>query len=181
MKKWTICILLFCAVATVTQHSSALFVDSFPGLNKMIEESDYVWIVFIMGCDVQGNCWFDYDVAVQRSLKGTAPKSKNATIAVNHLEVSAPSETEFWAGLRMHHQYLVFLNKNADKERSRADYISPHSQGCVFPLSAKIRAREIPGKTPREIIKNLIDKTIEIRELDLKILKEKAAAFFHDS
>lgn len=151
MKK--LCLVLSCLLWLVAKVS-AVVVGPFPGLDKMIEQSDVVLVVRIEPFPVatNGNVirvihdhWDRYECMVMQVLKGTVPEKRNLKLML------CGAITDWPYSFSVDTTYLVFLKKDSS---GYSDFRAPPIYGAV--MRASPFTQELKGSTLLERIAHVI-------------------------
>lgn len=147
----SICGLLLCA-----SQSFGVVVGQFPGLHKMIEQSDAVAVIRIEPLPASTNRnvilteddhWGLYECLVMRVLKGTVPEKRNLKLSLCGAITDWPYR--FTVGTT----YIVFLNKEPS---GYCDYRAPAIYGAVMRVSPFNHEKEPKGDTVLEKVAHVI-------------------------
>jgi hypothetical protein len=145
-----------CVLVLFANQSSAVVVGGFPGLDKMIEQSEVVAVVRIEPPPANTNgfvirAYFDhwelYDCLVMRLLKGTVPEKRNLKLLLCGAVTGWPYS--FAVG----NTYIVFLNKDA---HGGCDFRAPAIFGAVMRVSPFNHEKEPKGDTVLEKVAHVV-------------------------
>ncbi len=146
-------LLLFVSLLFASR-SFAVVVTGFPGLDKMIEQSDAVVVIRIEPFPVgtNGNIvrvihdhWDRYECMVMRVLKGTVPEKRNLKLML------CGAITDWPYSFSVCTTYIVFLNKDSS---GYSDFRAPAIQGAV--MRASPFTQEPKGNTIQEKVAHVI-------------------------
>ena len=142
-------LLALCGLLTLAINSFAVFVTEFPGLDKMIEQSDLVMVVTLERTEgwPMGDHWGVYGGRVMRVLKGQAPEKGYAKLQL------CGAITDWPYSFAIGTQSLVFLNKTTI---NGAEYTAPAVIGAVMRVSPFNHEKEPKGDTVREKVEHVI-------------------------
>lgn len=154
MKK--LCLVVSCLLWFVAK-ASAVVVGPFPGLDKMIEQSDLVVVIRIEPFPVPTNGnnvvrrgfdhWELYECMVMRVLKGAVPEKRNLKLWL------CGAITDWPYSFTVGTTYIVFLNKESS---NGSDYRAPAIHGAVMRTSPFNHEKEPKGSTVLEKVAHVI-------------------------
>lgn len=153
MKK--LCLVVNCLLWFVVK-ASAVWVSPFPGLDKLIEQSDAVVVVRIEPPLLATNGtmlraisdhWDLYECSAMRVLKGTVPEKRNLKLWLCGVLTDWPYS--FTVGTT----YIVFLNRESSVG---SDYRAPAVYGAVMRASPFNHEKEPKGDTVLEKVAHVI-------------------------
>jgi hypothetical protein len=151
----TLC-LAICGLLFFANLSFATVVGEFPGLHRMIEQSDAVVVVRIEplpastdGSVIHGenDGWGVYECLVMRVLKGTVPEKRKLKLTLCSYITDWPRK--FTVGTT----YIIFLNKDSS---GGSDYRAPAIYGAVMRASPFNHEKEPKGNTVLEKVAHVI-------------------------
>ena len=139
----------------------AVLIGPFPGLDKLIRQSDSIVILRIdrQLTDVDSNLYATYDCFTYQTLKGEIPTSK--TIRFQLMD----TRTSFVNPYAIHSAHLMFLVKKRSNNEP-TEYRTIELEGANVRLATFGHERMPDGKTIEDQIRSLLKRTSEYQRLE---------------
>ncbi len=148
-------------VSFLISTSYAVLIGFFPGLDKLIRQSDAILILSIERhiADIDENLYATYDCFVYQTLKGDIPTNK--TIRLRLMD----TRTSFVPPYAIRSSHLMFLTKKRD-DNEPTEYRTIETEGANVRLTPFGLEQMPEGKTIEDQIRSLLRRTIEYNEVE---------------